>query len=229
MGDWNSTQDNERDLFLVRVENGRYHVVRDWWRSIFPIYSGSHARLPLSDTNPFWERVGLMTWWVKPDRSSGFDPVHRLDPGGALSTWRKIKLLRGLLSHPDRSLRLCACKNLLFEGLAQDECWDNLSLEDRTQLSADAPGWLTPDFIASSHLNFVQHAKEMWDTLSDSRDESRLFTTANDQRVRSEFCRLYKLRFPDDMDTGCPADRPLPATIVTEDGDMPLLRGWPQQ
>ncbi len=29
-GDWNSTDNGERALFLVRVENGHYHVVRDW-------------------------------------------------------------------------------------------------------------------------------------------------------------------------------------------------------
>jgi hypothetical protein len=37
-GDWNSTHDQERALFLVRVESGRYHVVRPsvptWMRQI---------------------------------------------------------------------------------------------------------------------------------------------------------------------------------------------------
>jgi len=228
-GDWNSTQDKERDLFLVRVENGRYHVVRDWWRSIFPISSGSHARLPLDETTPFWERVGLMTWWVRPDRSRAFENFSRNDPGAALGTWRTIKLLRGLLRHPDRSLRLCACKNLLFQGLGQDECWDKLSDEDRKLLIADAPGWLTPDSISKNHQGFIDHAKELWDTLRDSRDQLRLFTTTNDQRVRRQFCRLYELRFPGDMETGCPADGPVPASIVTEDGDISLPGGWPQK
>src|SRR5579872_4840103 len=56
MGDWNDTQNGRRYLFPVRLENGRYHVVRDHWRSIFPVYSGRHARLPLDDSRPFWER-----------------------------------------------------------------------------------------------------------------------------------------------------------------------------
>ena len=46
-GNWSATRDGERDLFLVRVENGRYHVVRDWWRCMFPVTSGPHSRLPL--------------------------------------------------------------------------------------------------------------------------------------------------------------------------------------
>jgi hypothetical protein len=170
-GDWNSTQEKERDLFLVRVENGRYHVVRDWWRSIFPIYSGSHTRLPLDETKPLWERVGLMTWWVQPDRSRAFENMSRNDPGGALGTWRRIKLLRGLLRHPDRRLRLCACKRLLFESMAQDECWDALTEEDRKQLIADAPGWLTPDSISKDYRSFNQHAKDLWDRLGDSQDQ----------------------------------------------------------
>ena len=73
------------DLFLVRVENGRYHVVRDWWRSIFPIHSGSHPRLPLDETSPSWERVGLMSWWVRPDRAKAFEDIATNDPGGALA------------------------------------------------------------------------------------------------------------------------------------------------
>jgi hypothetical protein len=228
-GDWNSTQDNERDLFLVRVENGRYHVVRDWWRSIFPIYSGSHARLPLDETRPFWERVGLLTWWVRPDHGSDVRWFDRNDPGSALGSWRRTKLLRGLLRHPDPSLRLRACKEMLVMGLGQDECWDNLNEEDRKQLIANAPGWLTSDSISKDHRGFIQHAKELWGALSNNQDQLRLFTAANDQRVRREFCGLYKLRFPGDMDTGCPSDRPIPATIVTEEGDIPLLGNWPQQ
>jgi hypothetical protein len=42
-GDWNSTRDNERYLFMVRGENGRWQIVRDWWRSIYRINSGYHA------------------------------------------------------------------------------------------------------------------------------------------------------------------------------------------
>lgn len=48
----NSTREGERDLFLVRVENGRYHLIRDFWQSIYPIYSGKHDRLPLDDRHP---------------------------------------------------------------------------------------------------------------------------------------------------------------------------------
>ena len=47
-GDWNSTHDGERAVFLLRVEHGYYHVVQDWWRSIFSVTSGPHTlrRLP---------------------------------------------------------------------------------------------------------------------------------------------------------------------------------------
>jgi hypothetical protein len=114
-GDWNSTQDGERDLFLVRVENGRYHVVRDWWRSIFPVASGSHSRLPLDDSRPFWERIALMNWWMQ---RSG-DAVRityrfsRGDPGRALSLWRIVKLNRGLVRHPSPGSEYLAVANCL--------------------------------------------------------------------------------------------------------------------
>ena len=51
-GNWNSTHDGDRDLFLVRVENRRYHVVRDWRRSIYPVTSGPHSRMPLDESHP---------------------------------------------------------------------------------------------------------------------------------------------------------------------------------
>ena len=145
----------------------------------------------------------------------------------ALEGWRSTKLLRGLLSHPDSGLRLAACKNLLFAGRALDECWYQLTEEDRKRLIANAPGWLTPDQISRNHQGFLRRAKDEWNSLN--RDQLRIFTTVNDQRLRREFCRLYERRFPGDKESGCPVDRPLPATIVTENGDVPLLGGWPAQ
>jgi hypothetical protein len=56
----------------------------------------------------------------------------------------------------------------------------------------------------------------------------RLLTTVNRPRLRREFCRLFAQRFPNDHDNGCPADQPPPATIVTKDGDIPLIGAWPQ-
>jgi hypothetical protein len=125
-GDWNHTDDGERDLFLVRTENGKYHVVRDWWRSIFPIRSGAHAQLPLDESHPFWERVGLLMAWVQPDWSPALGYWHRNDPGNVLGRWRTTKILRGLLRHPNVDLRLMACENLIEnlirEGFVQDHC-----------------------------------------------------------------------------------------------------------
>jgi len=226
-GDWNSTHDKERDIFLVRVENGRYHVVRDWWRSIFPVYSGSHVRLPLDDSRPFWERVGLLTWWIQPDHGGEFENLPRKDPGGALGVWRTAKILRGLLRHPDRDVRLFACRKLLGLGdVGQDECWGALTEEERHLLT---PAGIAPWRFSESHRRFEQHAHELWDTWSRDRDELKLFTAVSDLRLRRDFCRLYELRFPGDTDTGCPVDRPVPATIVTENGDVPLPGAWPQQ
>jgi len=79
--------------------------------------------------------------------------------------------------------------------MAQDECWDALTEEDRKQLIADAPGWLTPDSISKDYRSFTQHAKTFGIGWATART-SWLFTTANDQRVRREFCHLYELRFP---------------------------------
>jgi hypothetical protein len=118
-GNLNSTHDGDRDLFLVRVENNRYHVVRDWRRSIYPVTSGPHSRLPLDDSHSLWERIALMNFWI--ERS---DDAARIghpyfvynDPGGALSLWRTIKLERGLARHPSQSVRVPACRALLQLG-----------------------------------------------------------------------------------------------------------------
>jgi hypothetical protein len=222
-GDWNSTGDGERDLFLIRVENGRYHLVRDFWRSIFCIYSGKHDRLPLDDSHPFWERIGLLNWWL--GEGHGQSPLYRRDPGNALGLWRTAKIARGLLRHPEREMRVLGCQTLVFMGRHQDECWEQLSPEDRAIWS---------DHGIVSAERFVHsgddHAMDQWDwaVAANDIDMMRLLTTANYPRVRREFCRLFAQRFPNDHDNGCPADQPPPATIVTQDGDIPLIGPWPQ-
>jgi len=49
--------------------------------------------------------------------------------------WRKAKVLRGLLRHPDSDVRLAACEALLHMGWAQDECWNSLAPLDRLHLN----------------------------------------------------------------------------------------------
>jgi hypothetical protein len=222
-GDWNSTQDDHRYLFLVRVENGRYHVVRDWWRSIFPLYCGKHDRLPLDDSHPFWERVGLLSWWLG-EGHSRWGLFHR-DPGNALGLWRQAKIARGLMRHPERDMRVLGCQTLIFMGRWQDECWGQLSAEDRATWSE---GGVAPAerFIQAGEA----HAMEEWNRAANANDVDmlRLLTTVNRPTLRREFCRLFTQRFPNDHDNGCPADQPPPATIVTQDGDVPLVGPWPR-
>ncbi len=231
-GDWNSTRDGERALFLVRVENGRYHVVRDWWRSIFPITSGPHRRLPLDDSRSLWERIALMNWSIEPSNGDA-RITHPLfsynDPGNALTLWRRVRLERGLVRHPSAGVRVPACRELLsLSGWGQDECWERLSHTDRMQLSDGASlGPLTAEIAAARQQFEERGADWMWARFSD-REERRLLTTVSHQRSRQEFCKLYAHEYPADTDTGCPADQPPPATIVTERGDVPLVGPWPR-
>jgi len=50
----------------------------------------------------------------------------------------------------------------------------------------------------------------------------------NNRKLRAAVCRLWQREYPDDHDNGCPADRPPPATIATEKGDIPLIGPWPR-
>lgn len=118
----NLTQDGERDLFLVRVENGKYHVVRDSRRSIFPITSGPHSHLPLNDSHALWERIALMNWWMPRNDAAAridFPYFQDNDPGRTLSQWRTIKLERGLVRHPSPGVSVPACRALLLAGRAR--------------------------------------------------------------------------------------------------------------
>jgi hypothetical protein len=137
-GDWNSTHDGERAIFPLRLEQGYYRIVWDWWRSIFTVTSGPHPRLPLDESRPFWERVALMNWWIQ---RSDMDmrityPYFRLnDPGNTLSLWRIVKLERGFARHPAAGVRVPACRELLeLAGWGQDECWEMLSEDDKLHL-----------------------------------------------------------------------------------------------
>jgi hypothetical protein len=225
-GDWNFTQDHERALFLVRVENGRYHVVRDRWRSIFPVTSGAHFRLPLDDSHPLWERIALMNWWIERGDSTvriGHPYFFRADPGLALGLWRTVKLERGLVRHPSAGVRVPACRELLqLGGWGQDECWDLLTTSDRAQLHSSSS-----DEIAAARHQWQKKSASFWWALADDRDHQRLLTTVNNRKLRAEICRIYAREYPGDKDNGCPAEQPPPATIVTEQGDVPLTGAWP--
>lgn len=233
-GDWNSTHDHARYLFPVRMEGGRYHVVRDFRRSIFPVYSGRHDRLPLEDSRPFWERFALLQWWVQADRNRAFGDDRYTDPGRAFGRWREAKVLRGLLRHPDIDLRLAACEDLLHMSAAQDECWDSLVPNDRQKLKKF---WnmVPPEKSWNQNRAFETYAHQRWDrAVADSKpsfdtvNELRLLTTISNPTLRREFCAKFQKRFPKDKENGCPADRPPPATIVTQDGDVPLIGDWPK-
>jgi hypothetical protein len=233
-GDWNLTQDNHRYLFLVRLENGRYHVVRDWWRSIFPIGSGGHDRFPLDSSRPLWERATLLQLWVAPGWNPGMivGGAH-LDPGQALGPWRLIKLLRGFLRYPDGRLRVAACESLLIWGRSQDECYDQLDSGSIIQRGTYWNGVSPAEEWSGNRRWEKEFAEQDWERLRASKndrvtlDEMKLFTTVSNPEVRRKFCRLFGAEFPDDHDNGCPADQPLPATIVTADGDVPLRGDWP--
>jgi len=214
-GDWNATQNGGRYLFLVRKEGGRYHVVRDWWRSIFDVGSGKHDRFPLNDSHSIWERFALLQYWVQPGWRPSFPTWTHNDPGMALGLWRQVKILRGLSRHSDPELRASACKALFLKGRSQDECYETLQSErrsDELELSrrweGDAAQRWAID-LATKHQSFVM-------------DELRLFTTVNNRKMREHFCAEFQRAFPGDKDNGCPADKPPPATMVTADGDVQM-------
>lgn len=228
MGDWNSTPAGQRALFLVRKEGGKYHVVRDWWRSIFPVTSGPHPRLPLDDSHPLWERIALMNWWIpRSDEEVHISELRFNDPGQALSRWRIVKLERGLVRHPSAGVRVPACRALLAR-VGQDECWDILSYTDRTHLSDGGYSCCSAADIATSRRRFAAGDAGQWWSRYPDRDERRLFTTVNNPRLRAAFCRLWESEYRGDDDVGCPPGGLPPATIVTEQGDVPLPGPWPR-
>lgn len=55
----------------------------------------------------------------------------------------------------------------------------------------------------------------------------RLLTTVNRPTLRREFCRRFAQRFPKRPRQRLPRRPAPPATIVTEDGDVPLIGPWP--
>lgn len=216
----NVTRDGERDLFLVHQESGRWRVVRDFRRSIFPAQEHLE-RIPLDESQPFWERYALMNYRI---RRTGPAPTGTpflwSDPGRALDGWRTKKLLRGLLRHPVREVRLAACEELAHES---DECWEILSDPKVSEgaLVYRAPIHWDEQRLSRTRSDFKRALQ------SRTMDELRILTTVGNLGLRREFCRVFMTKFPGDTDNGCPADKPIPATIVTEDGDVPLIGAWP--
>lgn len=223
-GSWNSTAEGERNLFLVLVEDGRYHVVRDGLglRCVFPVTSGRHERLPLDEARPMWERIALMNWWVPEGAGTriGFPDYHYNDPGGALGQWRTAKLLRGLVRHPSRQVRVPACRELVQQGL--DECWETMTVEDRDLLGDRRYSCCMGADVAAERKRLEDRGAEYWWRARGEQEARRLLTTVSNRGMRAEFCRMYAEAYPGDGENGCPADRPPPATRVTAAGDVPV-------
>ncbi|MGJ5815450.1 hypothetical protein [Paludibaculum fermentans] len=200
-GQWNSTRNGERCLFPLRVEHGRYHLTRDWLRSIYPINSGRHDRLPLDGSHPFGERFALLNNSVGPGWNSRLAD-WTADPFGALSQWRKVKLWRGLLKHPDRDVRLAVCESLLYFGWAQDECWDQFPEAERALL--DRHHYIIPPERAWRENRQAESRMAARWAMNISRatiapwqmDRLRLHTTVNSRPLRTRFCRDFLRRFP---------------------------------
>ncbi len=227
VGQWNTNRTGKRALFLLRLENGRYRQVQDWYPSIFRISGGPYSRLPLDDSRPVWERVALLYWWIKPDQET--PPLSiASDPGGALSLWRTVKLQRGLLLHPSLEIRAWACRGLLNRSLGQDECWDLFTDAERLQIKEQDAKLPPKSELAHRRNEWQMHSAALHWKWSKEREVRRVLTAINNRRLRIEFCRLYELEYPGDRDNACPADRPPPATIVTEAGDVPLVGSWPR-
>lgn len=226
-GNWNATWDGERALFMVTQEGSRYHVVCDWVRSIFPVGSGYHSRLPLTDATPFWERFALLEYWPAPGIS-----LHMMaprDPAATLSFWRTAKLMRGFLRHPDRSVHVGACGWLADLGYGQDECWDQLTPAERRSVEARPEEQFASNRRneALTRQHWARELKGYRNGFPETLSELRLFTTVRDPQLRAWACHQYEREFPGDHDNGCPATEPPPATIVTADGDVPLHGPWP--
>lgn len=161
-GNWNSTQDGERAIFLVRPENGQLHVVQDWVRCIFSVGYGARRKVPLDGSRPLWERIALLYYWIDPAEAAAAPAFsfHGIDdPGDALSEWRKAKLWRGLLRHPVGHVRLMACNALIRMGNGQDECWDALSAADRLAMRAPGATGAGPEAMVRE----ARQRDEKWD------------------------------------------------------------------
>ncbi|MEP7363348.1 MAG: hypothetical protein ABI972_08845 [Acidobacteriota bacterium] len=226
-GDWNFTPSGERYLIPACVEDGVYHVSADFWRSIFPVQSGRHSRLPLDDSRPMSERIALLEYWPGPDHDRSFPPWNQRFSLPDFP-WRDVKLLRGLLRNPEAAIRTQACVALVRLQLAQDECLSQIPREALNEGIIQSP----EEQIAANR-RFEQRAQQDWQyNLDYPRPNGelgmlRIFTTISNPTLRAHFCQEFTRHFPDDPDHGCPADHSPPATIVTEAGDVPLNGPWP--
>lgn len=216
-GPWNATQVGQRYLFPVRKEGGIYRLSRDFWRSIYTVVSGRHTKLPLTDASPFWERFGLLQWIPGPDHSPAFGQSYNVD---WLGFWRTAKALRGLLRHPDSKIRENACIGLLDMKLGQDECWSTLPRHIQRGIDATENRRFLEDDATYQWDRAIRHVVAGNNTVD--LDFLRLLTAVRHLPLRRKFCSDFLSPFPGDRENGCDETRPLPAMIVTENGEIPL-------
>lgn len=223
-GDWNAVRPGDRCLFLVRSDRGRLRVVRDYWRSIFPTTGGPYQHVPLGDSDPFWERIALMNFdlWGPHDlaRTTQVD-FHYADPGHALTAWRRLKLLRGLLLHPSSAVRISACREILRQRSGEDGCWSLLSPAEKSLTSAHGSVCCTEQQFQQNRRDIMEKSAEWWWSIyGQDREGARALTSVNIPQRRAEICALWNKHYPHDPDSGCGPDGTLPETRVTQHGDL---------
>jgi len=116
----------------------------------------------------------------------------------------------------------------MLGGWGQDECWEMLSEDDRAHLHDSGYTCCSSKDVADMRKKTQERSASWWWSRSGNREEQRMLTAINNRQMRSEFCRLYQQTYPGDQDTGCRMDQSPPATIVREQGDVPLVGPWPR-
>jgi hypothetical protein len=213
-GDWNLLQSHHRYVFFLMWDRGVLRAVRDFWRTSVEATSGRHRDLPLSSDKPLEERIAVLLLTPGVDlnptrfscgllRASGFSR--------RLGQWRTVKLLKELLTNPNRAVRIGACEELTLNYMGQDECWNTLDVGDGSDLRYHH-GVIAPQIRRKAyyyHARETQDPDKWWEMASqrfskaDLLDELRLLTTDKDERVRKRFCDLLRTKFPCEADSGC--------------------------
>ena len=181
---------------------------------------------------PILERFGLLS--LRPGADWHPLMVWRGRLLHGFSRWRYVRILRGFLRHPEIRLRVAACEQLLDQRMALDECWEQFDFVERSAFSNNAETYER----LSERRWFLEQAENEWISALRQQekgdrlweipyDKLQLLTTINDPALRRLFCKKFLGRFPHETEHGCPADRPPPASIVTDDGDVSLTGPWP--
>lgn len=204
-------QPGERWIVFLREEGGVLRTMSDLEELRMPVNGGIHTQLEIPHSDSVAERIAYIL--LTPGRGYNTRFFNAALPGnlkrmlGIGGLKYTVMVLRDLLSHPDKNIRVSACLTLAEALPGQDRCLGELSDDSEDTIRTRASELLRKH-AAEAHAiadELKNHPLmgRFSGQIDDLPDEMELYTTHRNKEVRELACKILTNCFPTHHSSNC--------------------------